>query len=277
MRDRLVLLTMVLALTMGGVGIGTGEEGGPLDGDVVGLLLLGSDMGPARDADVLDGRADAFQILFARTDGSGATVVSVPRDSWVRVPGRGDDRINTCLLHSPERCVQTVESLWGVDIDGWIVTGFWGFRDAVDALGGIVMDVPGYLDGGGPPLQPGADQRLDGSQSLTWVRDRKNRPEGDLDRTVAQADYLVAAHAQLRDAARSPLRLAELATTVRRSTLTDLSGTDLVRLAALAVRTEPEDVRPVRLPARLGTAGTQSVVFLTDQADDLIREASRGR
>lgn len=277
MRNRLMLLTVVLALTMGGVGIGTGEEGGPLDGDVVGLLLLGSDMGPAREGDPLNGRADAFQVVFARTDGSGATIVSVPRDSWVRVPGRGEDRINTCLLHGAERCVETVESLWGVDIDGWVVTGFWGFRDAINGLGGIVMDVPGYLDGGGPVLQAGDGQRLDGSQSLTWVRDRKNRPMGDLDRTVAQADFLVAAHTQLRGAIRSPRRLGELATTIRRSTLTDLSGAEMVRLGVLAARTDPADVRPVELPARLGMAGSQSVVFLTDRADDLIREASGGR
>lgn len=277
MRSRLVLLSLVLALTMGGAGVGVGNEGGALDGDVVGLLLIGSDEGPARAGEPLVGRADAFQIVFARTDGSGATVVSVPRDSYVRVPGVGEDRINTCLTKGAQRCVETVESLWGVDIDGWVVTGFWGFRDAIDGLGGVVMDVPGYLDGGGPPLQAGRGQRLDGPHALTWVRDRKHRAEGDLDRTIAQSDLLRAAHAQLRSAARSPLRLADLATTIRRSTLTSLSGTDLLRLGVLAVRTEPSDVRPVRLPARLGSAGAKSVVFLEPAADALIREAARGR
>ena len=277
MRRRLVLLGLVLALSMGAVSVSVGNEAGPLDGDVVGLLLIGSDLGPARDSDPLEGRADAFQIVFARTDGSGATVISVPRDSYVRVPGRGEDRINTCLTYGPERCVETVESLWGVDIDGWFVTGFWGFRDAIDGLGGVAMDVPTALTDGGDPVAPGDDQLLEGTQALTWVRDRKHRPEGDLDRTVAQGDILRAAHAQLRDAARSPVRLAELATTVRRSTLTSLSATDLLRLGVLAVRTDPADVRPVRLPARLGSAGAKSVVFLTGSADDLIRAASDGR
>lgn len=277
MRNRLVGLTAVLALTMGGVGIGIGNEASPLEGDVVGLLLIGSDEGPARESDPLAGRADAFQIVFVRTDGSGATLISVPRDSYVRVPGHGEDRINTCLTYGPQRCVETVETLWGVDIDAWIVTGFWGFRDAIDGLGGVEMDVPSYLDGGGPPLEAGDDQLLDGPHALTWVRDRKHRPQGDLDRTVAQAELLVAAHAQLKEAARSPVRLAELARVVRRSTLTDLSGPDLVRLGVLAVRTEPADVRSVRLPARLGTAGAKSVVLLADEADHLIRGAADGR
>ena len=277
MRRRLVLLGLVLALSMGAVSVGVGNEAGPLDGDVVGLLLIGSDLGPARDSDPLEGRADAFQIVFARTDGSGATVISVPRDSYLRVPGRGEDRINTCLTYGPERCVETVESLWGVDIDGWFVTGFWGFRDAIDGLGGVAMDVPTALTDGGDPVAAGDDQMLEGTQALTWVRDRKHRPEGDLDRTVAQGDILRAAHAQLRDAARSPVRLAEFATTIHRSTLTSLSATDLLRLGVLAVRTDPADVRPVRLPARLGSAGAKSVVFLTGSADDMIRAASDGR
>lgn len=277
MRRRFVLLGLVLALTLGAVSVSVGNEGGPLDGDVVGLLLIGSDLGPARDSDPLEGRADAFQIVFVRTDGTGATVTSVPRDSYVTVPGRGDDRINTCLVYGPQRCVDTVESLWDVEIDGWFVTGFWGFRDAVDALGGIRMDVPTALSDGGDPIAAGDDQLLEGTQALTWVRDRKHRPEGDLDRAVAQADFLRAAHEQLRGAGRSPVRLAEFATAVRRSTLTSLSATDLLRLGVLAVRTDPADVRGIRLPARLGSAGTKSVVFLEPEADGLIRGAADGR
>lgn len=276
-RWRWLLLWMVAALTVTGVGTGDGADAGPLDGEVVGLLLLGSDMGPARDSEPMEGRADAFQIVFARTDGSGAVVVSVPRDSWVPVTGRGTRRINDCLVGGAQRCVDTVEQLWGVPIDGWIVTGFWGFRDAVDGLGGVTMDVPGYLDGGGPPLEAGADQLLDGSHSLTWTRDRKHRANGDFDRTAAQGAYLRAAHAQLRDAARSPLQLAQMANTIRRSTLSSLSATDLLRLGVLAARTDPADVRALPLPGYVGWAGSASVVYLSSNAGDLVRAAADGR
>lgn len=275
-RGRPLIAVLVVAMLSGAIPVWSTIRA-PLDGDVVAILLIGSDSGPARDSDPLSGRADALHIVFARTDGSSAAIVNIPRDSWVPVPGRGTGKINTCLLGGPQGCVDTAEALWGVPIDGYVVTGFWGYRDAINAVGGVVMDVPGYIDDGGPPLRAGPDQLLDGPHALTWARDRKHRYGGDFGRTAAQTELLQALHAQLRERARSPVGLARLAADFQRTTVTSFDAATWLKLGLLAVELDPADVTQRTLPASVGWAGRASVVYLHSNAGDVVRAASDGQ
>jgi polyisoprenyl-teichoic acid--peptidoglycan teichoic acid transferase len=244
----------------------------PGDGDTLALLLLGSDEGPPRGGQVDGGNADGFQLLFVSGDRQHATFVSVPRDSFVQVPGLGRSRINTCLYEGPERCVDTVRAVFGVEVDGYLLTSMRGFTRGVSRAGGIEVDVPSSLRVGGTAVAPGR-QVLDGPQALVYARDRENRSGGDFGRSEAQAELLAEAHrAVVADGSAGAIFRA--LTELRRHTLTDLSGPQLAQLAFEAVQLPPENVDRVLLPGQLGTSGPASVVFLSPGAEALVQDAA---
>lgn len=245
----------------------------PRGDDTLTLLLLGSDMGPPRTGSPERGNADGFQLLFVSADRQHATFVSIPRDSWVNVAGRGNARINACLFTGPETCVRTVENVFGIEVDGYILTSMRAFIRAVDRFGGIEIDVPQNLVVGNVRVSRG-EQVLDGREALVYGRDRKSRSDGDFGRSRAQAEMLAAAHRQVVAEATPDAALRALVY-LRRHSTTDLSGRQLTRLAFEALQLPPENVQRHQAPARVGFAGSASVVFLRDGAVGMVRDAAR--
>lgn len=243
------------------------------DDDPLTLLLLGSDEGPTRSQNPLSGRADGFQLLFVSGDRQHATFVSIPRDSWVPVAGMGTTRINACLVSGPDNCVATAEQVFDIEVDGYLLSSMRGFANAVNAFGGLTVDVPTAVYDGGVPITSPGEQELTGLQALTYARDRKNRPGGDFGRSQAQAELLALAHAEVV-AAGSATAVLDAVTVLRRHAETDLGGATLVRHAFEALHLPPDNVARVLAPARVGTAGAASVVFLDDAAYALVRDAA---
>jgi polyisoprenyl-teichoic acid--peptidoglycan teichoic acid transferase len=243
------------------------------DGGVLTLLLLGSDEGPMRSDDPLTGRADGFQLLFVSGDRQHATFVSIPRDAWIPVAGRGTTRINACLVGGPDRCVDTVEREFGIEVDGYLVTSMLGFANAVGAFGGLTVDVPTPVFDGGHDVPTAGVQHLEGLQALTYARDRKNRPGGDFGRSQAQAELLAIAHAEVVTAG-DVRSILDAVTVVRRHSLTDLSGPQLTRLAFEAVQLPPENVQRALAPGYHSTAGAAAIVRLEPRAYEIIRDAA---
>lgn len=243
------------------------------DGEPLTFLLIGSDAGPPRGGDPLVARADSLQLLFVDGERQHATFISLPRDSWIPVVGRGTTRINACLTGGPETCVATVEREFGLEVDGYVATSMNAFKAAVDDFGGLVVDVPTPLYDGGMDITETGEQRLKGSQALTYGRDRKNRSGGDFGRSRAQAELLALAHAEVSSAG-DVRAVLDAVTTVRRHAATDLSGPRLVRLGLEALQLPPENVTRELAPATVGRAGAASVVFLQPRAYDLIADAA---
>jgi polyisoprenyl-teichoic acid--peptidoglycan teichoic acid transferase len=258
-RRRLLVLVAAAAVLLGGVAAAAEHVLLPQpDGEVLTLLLLGSDGGPPRSDQMLTARADAFQLLFVSGSRRHATFVSIPRDAYVSVAGRGQTRINACLNGGPEACVATVEQEFGVDVDGYFVT---------------TMDVPTPVYDGGTAITEAGVQRLNGSQALTYGRDRKNRSGGDFARSQAQAEMLALAHADVV-AAGDVATALEAAAILRRHTVTDLSGPQLVRLAFEALHLSPGNVERVLAEGSATTVGGASVVRLAPSAYERIRDAA---
>jgi len=264
---------------------------GPSSDRPLAILLLGSDAGPPRADDTLSGRADGFQLLFVSEDRQHATFVSVPRDSWVPVPGLGDTKINACLTRGALTCVETVESVFGIEIDAWFVTSMWGFADAVNEFvgcpigdpelsrqcsRGITVDVDFTCTAncGGFVIPQRGEQALSGFEALTFTRYRQTRTGGDFGRSQGQAELLAAAHAQLQTDGSLAKMMDSLRVLLRHS-VTDLTMPQLVRLGLDAMRLDPTNVETVLLPARLGTVGSASVVFVNDEAYSLVTETAR--
>jgi polyisoprenyl-teichoic acid--peptidoglycan teichoic acid transferase len=274
-RRSLVALLAVVAVTLatGATAVDRLLLPEPADAGVTTFLLLGSDEGPNRSANPLVGRADGFQLLFVSGDRQHATFVSIPRDSYIQVTGRGRTRINACLVSGPENCVATVEQEFGIEVDHYLLTSMRGFANAVKAFGGLTVDVPTPVFDGGNHIPTAGLQHLEGLQALTYARDRKNRPGGDFGRSQAQAELLAIAHADVVEAATIGAVL-DAATVLRRHSVTDLSGPQLVRFAFEAMQLPPGNVQRELAPARLGMAGPAAVAFLDPAAYSLIRDAA---
>lgn len=172
-------------------GIGGGDPGSSdiWDGETeLNILVLGVD----KRADGGDQNADVIIIAHLDLVNHRLSGVSLPRDLEVNIPGIGSDKINSAYNHgvlaSPDDPVagvakvrDTIESLFGIPIDGYVLVDFSGFSDVVDAMGGITVDVPYEIvdnqypteDYGTETIQfdPGV-QEMDGEQSLVYVRTR---------------------------------------------------------------------------------------------------------
>ena len=109
--------------------------------------MIGSD---ARPGGKVEGhRADSVHIVSTIPATGTASIVGIPRDSWVAVTYEGYGEVNgmdklthTMASKGPEVVVETVTNLSGVELDGYLLTGFAGFEDLIDAFGGVTVDVP---------------------------------------------------------------------------------------------------------------------------------------
>ena len=112
------------------------------------ILFLGSD---AREGEPVDGsRSDSIHLVGINPAKHRATVLGFPRDSWVDIPGQGSDKINSAMFYGgPESTVKTIESITGITIDYYALTSFRGFTETVNGIGGLVVDVPFPMVGGG--------------------------------------------------------------------------------------------------------------------------------
>src|SRR6202012_2658863 len=120
-------------------------------------------------------------------------MVSLPRDSYVPIPGYGRDKINAAFAMGGARLlVQTVEQATGLRLDHYVEVGFSGFAAVVDALGGVTLCPGAPID---DPLAgidlPAGCQKLDGRDALGYVRSRAT-PRADLDRMVNQRQFMSA-------------------------------------------------------------------------------------
>ncbi|MGL6236292.1 MAG: LCP family protein [Segniliparus sp.] len=153
-------------------------------------LATGGDVGPPR----------SDTVLLVHQPGSGQTVVvSLPRDSFVPIPGEPSrDKLNTAYARGGARLLaQTVELATGLRLDHYAEIGFGGLADVVDAVGGVDMclDEPLSDPLAGVDLPKGC-QHLDGAKALGLSRSRAT-PRADLDRMLHQRVLMAALMAKL--------------------------------------------------------------------------------
>jgi LCP family protein required for cell wall assembly len=179
------------------------------------VLLLGSDLRVGADATdgVTGQRADAIMLIRFNADRTKIDVMSIPRDSWVTVPGHGTEKINASLGGGPSLVVQTVSALTAIQIDHVMVMDFGGVRDLTTALGGVtVVNEHATTDPRTGTHFNAGPITLSGDTALTFVRQRYGLPNGDFDR-IAHQQQLIAAISQKvkgEDMVANPLLAANL-------------------------------------------------------------------
>lgn len=165
------------------------------------ILLLGSDSrisaGDPSQWEAGAQRTDAIMIVQVSGDRQEVSVVSIPRDTWVEVPGYGQAKINAAYSYGgPSLTIQTVEQLTGVRIDHFVIADFESFEALTDEIGGVVINLKTPQTLADTQFPAGA-QRLNGAQALAYTRERKSLPGGDFDRINRQQAWMRAIVSQV--------------------------------------------------------------------------------
>ncbi len=197
----------------------------------INILVLGVD---ERADDV--GRSDTSFVVTLDTEAKKITVLSIPRDSRVKIAGHGWDKFNHAFAFGGlPLSKSTAENLLGVSIHYTVTIDFKGFMRMIDALGGITIDVEKrmrysdpYDDDGGLviDLYPGV-QRLSGKEAIKYVRYRDE--EGDIGRVARQQKFLKALLKELASP-QTVVRLPELAKEFYGAVKTDMPLSKVLKL-----------------------------------------------
>jgi LCP family protein required for cell wall assembly len=245
----------------------TDVRGNPLPESVLKLLRTQYDAGL---------NTDTIMLLRVPKNGGRAYAVSIPRDTYVTIPGYQDDKINSAYgvlksraehqleaagqsaaaadqqssVAGQKALIETVQNLTGAHVDHYVEVNLYGFYLLSKAIGGVdvcLRHATSDSDSGAD--FPAGKQTVFGGAALSFVRQRKNLPDGDLSRIVRQQVFLASAVHKVLSAGTltSPSALSGLLDAMGRSLVTD-PGMDLPSLVQQAVNLTSGNVEFVTIP-----------------------------
>lgn len=259
------------------------------------LLVLGSDSRAGAENKALGGggavsgaRSDTAMVVHIPEGRSKAVAVSIPRDTLVTRPectkadGSTVGSANRVMFNSvysqvgPACVVKTVEKMSGVRIDHYLEINFAGFKDLVDAIGGVTVDVPQDIHdkSSGLDLTAGP-HKLNGTESLSYVRTRHGIGDGsDLGRIGLQQQFILALLSEVKsqDLLSSPTSTYKLANSATKSLTTDedlASLTSLAEFARSMQGVDPGTMETIMLPVAYDKVDPNRVVAAEPQAKTL--------
>ncbi|MCQ4363877.1 LytR family transcriptional regulator [Mycobacterium gordonae] len=303
--------------------LGHGADDGAIDILLVGLdsrtdahgnPLTAEELATLRAGDEEATNTDTIILVRIPNNGKSATAISVPRDSYVQAPGLGKTKINgvygqtreikrTSLVQAGasateaaaagteagrEALIKTVADLTGVTVDHYAEIGLLGFALIADALGGVEVCLKEAVY---EPLSgadfPAGQQRLNGPQALSFVRQRHELPRGDLDRVVRQQAVMASlAHRVISGKTlSSPATLKRLEAAVQRSVVLS-AGWDIMDFVQQVSKLTGGNVAFATIPVLDGAGwsddGMQSVVRVDAHAvqewvGGLLHEQDQGK
>jgi LCP family protein required for cell wall assembly len=235
------------------------------------ILLIGSGARPGEE--LTRSLADSIHVVSINAAKRKATVIGIPRDSWVNIPGRGMGKINSSMFYGgPELLIGAIEDLSGLSIDYYALTTFWGVTDLYDQIGGLTIDVPFSMSDpySRSEFAPGV-QKLSGREVLSFSRDRHSFTQGDFARTENGGRLLLASLAQFRKQfQKDPSAMFTWVGAGMRNVTTDLSLAEIIDLAFTITHVNPRGVQNIVLPGGTGTEGGLSVVLLSSSQTSAI-------
>ena len=237
-----------------------------IDGTDQNILLVGNDdrsnMTNAEVRKLRVGRGsgskatDTMMIVHVPADGSRATLISLPRDSYVKIPGHGMNKLNSAYLSGyneatgsedqrraagADLLIRTVTNLTGLTINHYVQVSLMGFYDISNAIGGVTVNLCNNVDdtvaynrsigsdGGSGLVISKGKHTIKGVRALEFVRQRHNLPNGDLDRVRRQQYFLTAAFRKVASVG-ILFKLNQLGDAVKRNVYMD-PGLNLLDLA----------------------------------------------
>ena len=215
------------------------------------IMIMGVD---ERDDDV--GRSDTLMIAAVDPKMQQASLLSIPRDTRVKIKGHSFDKINAAYAYGGHNLTQnTVESFLGVPMDHYVIINIKAFQRIIDAIDGIDIDVEKRMyyedpwdDDGGLliDLRPGM-QHMNGKTAITYVRYRDE--EGDIGRIYRQQKFMKA----LMDKMTSPAIIPKLPTIISeisKSVKTDLSIRQMIEFAGTLREAQKNGLKTEMVPGK---------------------------
>ncbi len=218
----------------------------------VNVLLLGADSRGVENGE--PPRSDTLMIASIDPVTKKASLMSILRDTWVKIPGNDEGRINSAFtIGGPNLAMKTVSELTGIPIQYYLYTDFKGFIALVDAVGGIDLEVEKdmkYTDAADGHvfdinLKKGM-QHLDGQTALQYVRFRHDA-QSDYARTERQRKFLTAV-ADKMQSTQSILKLPSILKSMEPYINTNMSFGDMVKLGGLAFDARAKGIQSIQLP-----------------------------
>lgn len=156
------------------------------------VLLMGIDTG--EDGRTEQGRSDSMMLVTINVEDNRSTIFSIPRDTYVDIPGRGQDKINHAYAFGgAELSINTVQNYFQVPVDYYVAVNMKGLEDIVDVLGGVSLVPTLTFSQGNYNFVEGQEIKLDGQGALAYVRNRYDDPSGDYGRQARQRQVIAAA------------------------------------------------------------------------------------
>jgi LCP family protein required for cell wall assembly len=202
----------------------------------INILILGVDSGLGRDWGMRSARSDINMILHINLETYGATIVTIPRDLWVQIPGHSEGKINGAwAIGGPELAMETFEDFSGLEIDSYMVVDFDGFIPLIDFLGGVTIEVNENLaDGFSNCYLSKGVHHLNGEQALALCRNRHRNGDGSTQGGAwareREAAKVIKALYEQKTTLEKILALPAFANFILRYTSTDMSFMDLMRI-----------------------------------------------
>ena len=198
MRKLFFLIVILIAAFVWGDDVSLLDSVGNLDllSGKKNIVVMGCDI---RKDDV--GRSDTLFVAMLDKNNKNATLLSVPRDTRVKIKGHGWDKINAAFAYGGHKLTQeTVQDFLGIKLNNYVVVDFQGFKGLVDAVGGVDIIVEKRMYYYDPyanfeiDLKPGK-QHLDGKTAMQYVRYRDE--EGDIGRIRRQQKFMMALYQEI--------------------------------------------------------------------------------
>lgn len=254
------------------------------------FLLVGTDTREGLDDLTYFGnfggeRSDVIILLRVIPREGRALMLSIPRDTWVSIPGHKDNRINAAYaLGGSSLLVETIKQNMGVSINHFVQVNFVGFKSLVDEIGGVTIDFPYPARDSKSGLSVGAGmQRLDGNQALAYARSRsyqefrdgswRSTDASDIGRTRRQQQLVFGI---LREAKRpsSVLDAGNIIESFARYLTLDaaLVDSNIVALAFDMRAIAGGDIEALTLPTKGASRGEASVLEMKQpEANEVLR------
>lgn len=247
------------------------------------ILLIASDArGPLPGPDETDPagsqRSDVLMLVHIPADREAVHVISILRDSWVEIPGRGPAKVNAAFAWGgAPLAVATVEQLLGVRVDHLAIIGFEGFQRMTDALGGVTVTVAEAFEVDGRAYRVG-ETYLDGRHALDFVRERYAFVDGDYQRVRNQHAFLGALARKTIDAGTltEPAKISAFVSAVSSSLAVDAAFTsqNAFELGVSLRNLSGDDIHFTTIPTSgTGVEGDQSVVRVDIEALEALKTA----
>jgi LCP family protein required for cell wall assembly len=269
-----------------------------IDGTDQNILLVGNDdRDNMTDAEVKElhvGRdggskaTDTMMILHVPANGSKATLISLPRDSYVSIPGHGKDRLNAAYVYGyndtsgsiaqkqtagADLLLKSVTDLTGLTINHYIQVSLLGFYEISKAIGGVPITLchsvddtkaanqAAGLDGGSGFKMSKGKHTISGKTALEFVRQRHFLPGGDLDRVRRQQYFLTAAFRKVASIG-ILLKLQALGDAIKRNIVLD-KGLNLIDLAHQMENLQANNIVGKTIPTTPATINGNSVLAVS--------------